>query len=248
MANDPSAAVVSVRVLFPPGEHLVSLGPVHHLFAYYYREPIQLQKLSHRRAPASTKANYFCYVEDPKFRRPYIPFAWDPIADISCGSGAVRASADKSRGWQAPGESCARRRRIGFRALCVVKHRTGRLSRGPDGRQRSSLAVLRDLESVCCQPSTPGSRVNLARGGQRLRRVRHPGRGPSSSKNRDAHGGRRDLHEHSWRNELGDDRGAVRRVRARRIPGDNDALGRSVRGDDAHGIRCHVRQRAEPGP
>ncbi len=84
VANDPSAAVVSVRALIPPGEQLVSLGPVHHLFAYYYREPIQLQKLSHRRAPASTKANYFCYVEDPKFRRPYIPFAWDPIAEISC--------------------------------------------------------------------------------------------------------------------------------------------------------------------
>jgi hypothetical protein len=83
-SNDPSLAVLSVRDLIPPGERLLSFGPVHHLFAYYYQEPIELRKVSGGQAPTEFSNTYFCFVDDPFFETPEIPFAWNRVAEISC--------------------------------------------------------------------------------------------------------------------------------------------------------------------
>jgi 4-amino-4-deoxy-L-arabinose transferase-like glycosyltransferase len=83
-SNDPSAAVVSVREMIPPGDRLVSFGPVHHLFAYYYQQPIELRKVDNGQAPTQFTNTYFCFVDDPFFATPEIPFLWDRVAEISC--------------------------------------------------------------------------------------------------------------------------------------------------------------------
>lgn len=84
VANDPSADVTSIRKMLPPGERLVSFGLVHHLFAYYYAEPIEFHALDNHVAPMDVAATYFCYAEDPGFETPAIPFAWERVAEISC--------------------------------------------------------------------------------------------------------------------------------------------------------------------
>ncbi len=83
-SNDPSAAVAAIRDLIPPGERLVSLEPVHHLFAYYYDQPIELQKVGKGNAATRTAGRYFCYAIDPAFEPPKIAFEWDCVAEVSC--------------------------------------------------------------------------------------------------------------------------------------------------------------------
>ncbi len=83
-SNDPSAEVAAVRELIPPGERLVSLGRVHHLFAYYYQEPIELRRISKSTGTIKFENTYFCFTEDPGFPTPKIPFAWDRVTEISC--------------------------------------------------------------------------------------------------------------------------------------------------------------------
>ena len=83
-SNDPSAEVVSVRQMVPPGERLVSFDRIHHLFAFYFQRPIELHKLTDHEVPFDTKATYFCFSEGPNVEKIEIPFAWDRIAVISC--------------------------------------------------------------------------------------------------------------------------------------------------------------------
>ena len=83
-SNDPSSEVASVRQMIPDGQHLVSFGPIHHLFAYYYQQPIELEPLVDNEAAADTSATYFCFAEDPGYPKTIIPFDWQPIAEISC--------------------------------------------------------------------------------------------------------------------------------------------------------------------
>ena len=83
-SNDPSAEVASVRQMIPNGQYLVSFGPVHHLFAYYYQQSIELEPLVDNEAPVDTMATYFCFAEDPSYPKTIIPFDWQPIAEISC--------------------------------------------------------------------------------------------------------------------------------------------------------------------
>ena len=84
-SNDPRTAIASVRQQIPQGEQLLSLGPVHHLFAYYYGEAIELRKATDTgKAPSDFTNTYFCYVDDPFFETPEITFEWEPVAEISC--------------------------------------------------------------------------------------------------------------------------------------------------------------------
>lgn len=72
--------VARVRSLIPPGQHLVSLAPVHHLFAFYYPEPIPVRPFPHQ--PAQWKGiTYFCLHID-KGRMPPLPFPWEKIAVV----------------------------------------------------------------------------------------------------------------------------------------------------------------------
>jgi 4-amino-4-deoxy-L-arabinose transferase-like glycosyltransferase len=83
-ANDPSDAVARIREMLPPGERLISLGKVHHLFAYYYGEPIEMRKLPRKQQAPQIEDSYFCFAEDPGTEPLLIPFDWEPIAEVSC--------------------------------------------------------------------------------------------------------------------------------------------------------------------
>ncbi len=83
-ANNPAHDIRAVHDLIPADEHLVSLGPVHHLFAYYYQDPIELKKLSRRREVPPVDATYFCFSIDPSVPAVEISFPWQRIAEISC--------------------------------------------------------------------------------------------------------------------------------------------------------------------
>jgi 4-amino-4-deoxy-L-arabinose transferase-like glycosyltransferase len=90
-SNDPSQQIANIRAMLPPDRPLVSFGRVHHLFAWYYDEPVGLEPLDDNVAPASSDAEYFCFSVDPGFPTPSIPFAWQEIAQVSC----ERARSDK---------------------------------------------------------------------------------------------------------------------------------------------------------
>ena len=83
-SNNPRDVIASVRELIPPGERLMSFDPVHHLFAYYYGEPIELQRLGKNRRATPTSGSYFCFSVDPHYTSPVIPFEWDTVVEISC--------------------------------------------------------------------------------------------------------------------------------------------------------------------
>ncbi len=79
--------------MIPPGDRLLSFGPVHHLFAYYFQDPIELRKVDDGQAPTEFDNAYFCFVDDPFFETPEIPFAWERVAEMRAR--AVEASGDK---------------------------------------------------------------------------------------------------------------------------------------------------------
>ncbi len=72
--------VARVRSLIPPGEKLVSIDSVHHLFAYYYPEPIPMHPFFFR-ATRYKDVRYFC-VHVEKGRVPPLPFPWEQIAAV----------------------------------------------------------------------------------------------------------------------------------------------------------------------
>jgi 4-amino-4-deoxy-L-arabinose transferase-like glycosyltransferase len=74
------AAVVSLKHQLPLGHRLVSLGPVHHLFAFYYGEPIEI--LSGPIERLGEPQTYFCFDKHQGENRA-LPFQWKEIASIS---------------------------------------------------------------------------------------------------------------------------------------------------------------------
>jgi 4-amino-4-deoxy-L-arabinose transferase-like glycosyltransferase len=70
--------VAQVQSLIPPGQRLVSLDPVHHLFAFYYPELIPLHPLPCR-ADQCKDFSYFCLHID-KGHVPALPFEWEQLA------------------------------------------------------------------------------------------------------------------------------------------------------------------------
>jgi 4-amino-4-deoxy-L-arabinose transferase-like glycosyltransferase len=83
-SNDPANEIAHVRELIPRGETLVSFRPIHHLFAYYYRQPIRVQMVAHDRAPADFAGTYFCYSVAHDTPPVEMPFPWEQVAEISC--------------------------------------------------------------------------------------------------------------------------------------------------------------------
>ena len=89
MRNSEHAAeaVAQLKRQLPQHTRLVSFGPVHHLFAYYYREPILLLPWPRKRPPPP-EVTYFCltYSDFRPDRRPAVelPFPWEEVAVISC--------------------------------------------------------------------------------------------------------------------------------------------------------------------
>jgi len=83
-SNNPVEVVRSIHELIPEGERLVSFGKIHHLFAYYYKDPILLQPLGEGEEATRMPGEYFCFAVDPTYEPPSIPFDWEPVVEISC--------------------------------------------------------------------------------------------------------------------------------------------------------------------
>lgn len=79
---DTEAAVARLKRELPAGHRLVSLGSVHHLFAYYYREPIPLVAWPGDSTPLEAEGTDFCFNRFAGADVP-IPFAWEKVATIS---------------------------------------------------------------------------------------------------------------------------------------------------------------------
>lgn len=79
----PSAAEVEqVAAALPEDAQLVSLGKVHHLFAYYYQDTIPLVIWPPTTGPAP-EFEYFCV--DKHAGLPFnLPFAWEEIGTVNC--------------------------------------------------------------------------------------------------------------------------------------------------------------------
>jgi hypothetical protein len=83
-SNNPALAIAEVRALIPPGERLMSIDKVHHMFAYYYGDSIELQRVGTPRIATEMPGQYFCFAVDPEAKPFEIPFAWQCVAEISC--------------------------------------------------------------------------------------------------------------------------------------------------------------------
>lgn len=79
---DTEGAVARLKQELPQGHRLVSLGQVHHLFAYYYREPIALVAWPGDSSPLEAEQTYFCFNRLDGADVP-IPFPWERVATIS---------------------------------------------------------------------------------------------------------------------------------------------------------------------
>jgi hypothetical protein len=78
--EDIEGHVKQIRQQLPHGTQLVSLGQVHHAFAFFYEQPIPIVTPT-REMPAEVE--YFClhtYDCDP----PALPFNWEKLAVVSC--------------------------------------------------------------------------------------------------------------------------------------------------------------------
>ncbi|HEY1376077.1 MAG TPA: glycosyltransferase family 39 protein [Gemmataceae bacterium] len=78
-SEDTAAAVDRVKALMPPGTRLVSFAPAHHLFAYYFGEPIELRGLPE--ADRDRDVMWFCYMARDDCRMP-MPFPSEVVAVI----------------------------------------------------------------------------------------------------------------------------------------------------------------------
>lgn len=83
-SNNPAQAIAEVRALIPPGERLMSIDKVHHMFAYYFGDTIELQRIGKPRIATEMPGQYFCFAVDPEAKPFEIPFAWEQVAEISC--------------------------------------------------------------------------------------------------------------------------------------------------------------------
>jgi hypothetical protein len=73
--------VAQLKARLPQGQELVSFGPIHHLFAYHFRDPITLRDWPKSEVGAAGRVDYFCF--ERADARP-LPFPWEKIAEISC--------------------------------------------------------------------------------------------------------------------------------------------------------------------
>jgi 4-amino-4-deoxy-L-arabinose transferase-like glycosyltransferase len=82
--NETAAAVARLKQQIPPGEPLVSFGFAHHLFAYYFGEPIKVQSWPDGGSDWDPRVRYFCFHRRLAGFEREVPFAWEQVAEISC--------------------------------------------------------------------------------------------------------------------------------------------------------------------
>jgi hypothetical protein len=79
----PEAAIAQLKERLPPDVHLVSLGYIDPLFAYYYREPIRYTPWPRPGAPIDPDIQYFCCGND-SISATELKIPYQRVAAISC--------------------------------------------------------------------------------------------------------------------------------------------------------------------
>jgi 4-amino-4-deoxy-L-arabinose transferase-like glycosyltransferase len=74
-SNDPRPAIAALKSRLPADTRLVGFNDVHHLFAYHFGSPIELQPLD------TADADWFCFNSVGDYRPP-LPFEWEEVAVI----------------------------------------------------------------------------------------------------------------------------------------------------------------------
>jgi 4-amino-4-deoxy-L-arabinose transferase-like glycosyltransferase len=84
-STNPAADIAQLKQQLPPHVQLTSLGPAHHMFNFYFAEPVRLVP---RLLPAERShevGEYFCFAQNRDEPAPIeIPFDWEPVTTISC--------------------------------------------------------------------------------------------------------------------------------------------------------------------
>jgi hypothetical protein len=62
-------------------QELVSFGPIPHVFAYYFRDPVTLESWPSDAADPAGQVHYFCFEQ---LGSAPLPFPWEKMATISC--------------------------------------------------------------------------------------------------------------------------------------------------------------------
>ncbi|MBX7167875.1 MAG: glycosyltransferase family 39 protein [Pirellulales bacterium] len=83
-SEDHLAAMNQLRTQLPRGAELVSFGLAHHLFTYHYGKPISTVAWPTVPEAVPPQVEYFCYEDFDGYEEPPLPFAWEPLAVISC--------------------------------------------------------------------------------------------------------------------------------------------------------------------
>lgn len=82
-SESTAAAVAEVKKSLPTDANLVSLGYVHHLFAYYYGDPIALIKIPEKGDICAPESEYFCF-ENRRLDASRLNFPYEVVAEVSC--------------------------------------------------------------------------------------------------------------------------------------------------------------------
>lgn len=80
---DTAGAIAALKRQLPQGTQLVSFDQTHHMFAYYYRQPIPVIPYPESADEVDESIRYFCVEANQAASSP-LPFPWEPIADIRC--------------------------------------------------------------------------------------------------------------------------------------------------------------------
>ncbi|MBL8829371.1 MAG: glycosyltransferase family 39 protein [Planctomycetaceae bacterium] len=84
-STNPAGDIAQLKQQLPPHAQLTSLGPAHHMFNFYFAEPVRLVP---RLLPAERGhevGEYFCFAQNRDEPQPIeIPFDWEPVTTISC--------------------------------------------------------------------------------------------------------------------------------------------------------------------
>jgi 4-amino-4-deoxy-L-arabinose transferase-like glycosyltransferase len=82
-SEDAALSVALVKERLPDREHMVSFGPINHLFAFLYGDAIELRAWPKNTLDLEDGVTYFCF--DRLGMQPInLPFPWEEVGVISC--------------------------------------------------------------------------------------------------------------------------------------------------------------------
>lgn len=87
---DTAGAVAELKQKLPAGTKLVSFGPIHHMFVFYYDAPIPVEPWPRAAGEVPEDVDYFC-VEPGRAEREKLPFPWEVVSEVSCSRRKVTA-------------------------------------------------------------------------------------------------------------------------------------------------------------